>query len=339
LASITPGDAADFACWLKTPKAWRNSTGERCLSPTTIGKRLRTAKQFFQDAVDHELLLRNPFAKLVGRCGSNRARDYFVTPEEAWKVLDACPDAEWRALFSLARWGALRCLSEILPLTWADVDWERGRLRVPSPETAHHPGHAERIIPLFPELRQALEELWNITPEGTVYVINRYRSPAVNLRTQLQRIIRRAGLKPWPKLWQNLRATRATELAREYPQHLAAWCGHSIRIADAHYWQVTDADFAQAIGYPARPVTNDSQTAGSVQMNSGTESGTRVTQKAAQQVPARDGKIKNFSSQVSMNSYVLQRDAKRNLWLQDDLARLAGFEPATYGLGNRRSIP
>ena len=31
--------------------------------------------------------------------------------------------------------------------------------------------------------------------------------------------------------------------------------------------------------------------------------------------PARDGKIKNFSSQVSMNSYVLQRDVKRNLWL------------------------
>lgn len=44
----------------------------------------------------------------------------------------------------------------------------------------------------------------------------------MNLRTQLQRILKRAGLTAWPKLWQNLRATRATELADRYPAHVAA---------------------------------------------------------------------------------------------------------------------
>jgi hypothetical protein len=47
-------------------------------------------------------------------------------------------------------------------------------------------------------------------------------------------LIKRAGLSPWPpKLLQNLRASRAMELAREYPGHVAAkWLGHSNKIAD-----------------------------------------------------------------------------------------------------------
>ena len=79
-------------------------------------------------------------------------------------------------------------------------------------------------------------------------MITRYRDTNANLRTQLLRIIAKAGLKPWPKLFQNLRASRATELAAEHPAHVAAdWLGHSTTIADKHYWQVTDADFDRAI--------------------------------------------------------------------------------------------
>ena len=79
---------------------------------------------------------------------------------------------------------------------------------------------------------------------GPVYVITRCRHKSVNLRTQFQRIIGRAGLAPWPKLFQTLRASRATELANEYPAHVAAaWLGHSTVVASKHYWQVTDADF------------------------------------------------------------------------------------------------
>jgi hypothetical protein len=63
------------------------------------------------------------------------------------------------------------------------------------------------------------------------------------------RIIRRAGLTPWPKLFHNLRASRETELAAEYPTHVVcAWIGNTERIAAKHYRQVTDDDFAQAQG-------------------------------------------------------------------------------------------
>ena len=63
----------------------------------------------------------------------------------------------------------------------------------------------------------------------------------------MQRIIRRAGLMPWVKLWHNLRATRQTELANQYPLHVVcAWIGNSRAVAQEHYLQVTDSHFAQA---------------------------------------------------------------------------------------------
>ena len=72
--------------------------------------------------------------------------------EDAELVIDACPDAEWRLLFALSRFGGLRCPSEHLSLRWADVDWQRSRIRVRSPKTEHHPGGESRLIPIFPEL-------------------------------------------------------------------------------------------------------------------------------------------------------------------------------------------
>lgn len=55
----------------------------------------------------------------------------------------------------------------------------------------------------------------------TGHLLNRFRDANANLRTQLERIIGKAGLSPWPKLFQNLRASRATELAAEFSAHVA----------------------------------------------------------------------------------------------------------------------
>jgi len=139
--------------------------------------------------------------------------------------------------------------SEHLALTWSDIGWERGRIRVTSPKTAHYEGRGERTIPLFPELRPLLEEAFEAAPEGSRYVIARWRDTQTNRRTHLLRIIRRAGLKPWPKLFHNLRARRQTELAAEYPLHVVCeWIGNTRAVAQEHYLRVTDADFERAAG-------------------------------------------------------------------------------------------
>jgi hypothetical protein len=220
------------------------------------------AKQFFQDAVSRDLLVKNPFAALKGTVGSNRERDYFIDRVAATKVLDACPDNEWRLLFALSRFGGLRCPSEHLLLTWADVNWSENRMVVRSTKTEHHQGKGTRAIPIFPELRPYLEAAWDTAKPGAIYEIGRYRGANANLRTQLQRIIAKAGLAPWPKLFQNLRASRATELASEHPAHVAAaWLGHSTVVASKHYWQVTDADFDKAVRAQSEAAQNPAQQA------------------------------------------------------------------------------
>jgi integrase len=242
LRDISPGDADAWLLWLRE----RYASG-------TAGRAVKRAKQFFRAAVRSRLIGSNPFEDVKAPSQANDARQFFVTRETAAKILDACPDAEWRLLFALSRFGGLRCPSEHLLLTWADVDWERGRFRATSPKTEHHEGKAERWVPIFPELRPYLEEAFELAPEGAVHVINRYRDANQNLRTQLHRIIRRAGLEPWPKLFHNLRASRETELAAEYPLHVVcAWIGNSATIAQRHYLQVTDEDFRRAAGSAAK---------------------------------------------------------------------------------------
>lgn len=246
LADITPADAEDYRrSLLKT------------LSPNTARRHCGRARQFFTYAVKKRLLVVNPFSELKGiTVSGNAARMQFISRDVAAQVLDACPDAQWRLIFALSRFGGLRCPSEHLGLKWSDVDWARNRMRVPSPKTEHHEGKAERIIPLFPELRPHLEAAFDEAPEGTEYVVSRYRNvgkAGTNLRTQFLRILNRAGLTPWPKLFHNLRASRETELAGEHPLHVVCqWIGNSQLIAAKHYLTVGESDFAKAAQIPAQ---------------------------------------------------------------------------------------
>ena len=60
-------------------------------------------------------------------------------------------------------------------------------------------------------------------------------------------MITRAGVTAWPKLFQNLRASRATELLATFPAHVVnAWLGHTEEVAEAHYRLVTNQHYALA---------------------------------------------------------------------------------------------
>ncbi|MCH8948717.1 MAG: site-specific integrase [Acidobacteria bacterium] len=248
MRDITPG-AAD---------KWRLSLLGKGLADNTIRRSSGVAKQLFTAAVRQHLIAENPFADLVAAVKANASRFYFVTREETNKVLDACPDPEWKLLFALARYGGLRVPSEVLRLHWSDIDWEGSRFVVTSPKTEHHEGGGSRVVPIFPDLLPFLMEAFERAAPGTEYCITRYRDSTVNLRTQLMRIVKRAGLKPWPKLWQNLRSTRETELADNFPAHVAsAWIGNSIAVATKHYLQVIDDHFTQAVQNPVQQVSAD----------------------------------------------------------------------------------
>jgi len=254
LRNVTSGDADGYKLHLIGQK----------LAPYTIRKRLQFAKMIFRAAVRRKLMPSNPFADVnVPAVMSDRQR--FITPEETARLLDAAPDGDWRMIIALSRYAGLRCPSEVLSLRWQDVDWQAGRMIVTAPKTEHHPGKGTRVVPIFGDLRPWLEQAYEAAPEGAVYVVDeRYRRSAnsksgwrnCNLRTQFERIITRAGLTPWPRLFHNLRSSCETELIKRHPMPaVVAWLGHTEEIALRHYCQVTDADFAQAASHrtPTEP--------------------------------------------------------------------------------------
>ena len=54
---------------------------------------------------------------------------------------------------------------------------------------------------------------------------------------------------PWPKLFQNLRSTRETELTKQFPIHVVCkWLGNSTTIASKHYLQITEEHYQDAAG-------------------------------------------------------------------------------------------
>lgn len=246
LHEVTVANAEDFHQWL---------IGQG-LASWTIHKRLQFARMAFRKAVRRGLILSNPFEEVRPKKVTSTARQFFVSRDMTDKLLAVC-DLNWQVILGLSRFGGLRCPSEVLSLRWVDVKWDIDRFVVWSPKTEHFEGKDHRIVPLFPELRVILERAYKLAQEeGNEYVVRgNYRLTAMgprgwmntNLRTQFQKIIKRAGLKPWPRLFHNMRASRETELVALFPvQVVTAWLGNTPAIAMRHYLQVRDSDFEAA---------------------------------------------------------------------------------------------
>jgi len=272
------------------------------LSSNTIKKRCGNAKLFFRSAVRHELVASNPFADLPSSVGGNPDREYFVTRDEIEKVLEACPDITWRLIFALARYCGLRIPTEALALRWQDINWQEGKIHITSPKTAHHEGKGSRMVPLFPEIRPILLEAFDQAQEGAEHVITHYRNSTCNLRTHAHRITKRAGLTPWPKTFQNLRSSRETELIEQWPAHIVcAWIGHTKKVAQEHYLQVTDEHYERAAG---------------------------AAQNAAQYPAEQACTGEKADSEDNQETVILPCVTRKFLSMQDLPLGRAGFEPA-----------
>ncbi len=248
LTGLTVGDVERWLGWMTNDKKGPG------LSANTAGQHVKRCRHMMRQAIKEKLATENPFADVKIDLRSDLSKDYEVTTADVHAILEACPDQEWRTLFALNRFGGLRCPSEVLRLKWSDIAWDRGRLKVSSPKTARY-GKAERVIPLFPELRAELEALQEVYGEDqsgdpkSQYVIRRYRHSETNLRTAFGRILDRAGVLRFAKPFMNCRTTRRNELERQGVRNAAlnAWFGHSRQTAEKHYERVTEDDFVAVV--------------------------------------------------------------------------------------------
>ena len=228
---------------------WRQSMVNAGLAEATISKRVKNARMFFKIALKKGIVNVNPFTDVKAGGERNPSRIQFIERSTIETVLASTADPEWQLIIALSRFGGVRCPSETLNLKWTDINWEANRFIVPSSKTERQ-GKAFRVVPLFPELRHYLEKAFDKAPEGAVYCISRYRDARnCNLRTQFLKILRRASVKPWERLFHNMRASRQTELCNEYPPHVVAeWMGNTPDVANKHYLSTTEQHFQRAAG-------------------------------------------------------------------------------------------
>ncbi|MBA4062993.1 MAG: hypothetical protein C0501_04660 [Isosphaera sp.] len=256
---------------------------DKDLAPATTYRRLKMAKMLFNHAVKLKLVAENPFADVKGKNTNPAERRHYVTEADTRRLIEAA-NPTWRTIIALARFAGLRCPSEVLSLRWENVDFATNRMTVSSPKTEHLEGRAYRVVPIFARLRPFLEEAFELAEPGEVYVVGgrqggAYRATAqkpggwvnTNLRTTFEKLIRRAGLQAWPRLFHNLRASCETDLMRDHPIHVVtAWIGNTPKIALGHYLQTLEADFEKAV-------------------RGGADSGAVAVQKAVQSRAAGDG--------------------------------------------------
>jgi integrase len=248
--SIHGGHARDYREWL---------VGK--YSPATVSREIKRARQYFEYAKDCRLVADNAFAKVKAGSQRNTKRKHFVGRDVIDRVLEACPDNNWRLVLLLARYVGLRIPSELERLTWSDIDWSGGRFTVRVPKKEHLDGHETRIVPIFPEVEPYLRRAFDEAPPGSVHVLPKRFHNDGYVYAGLLRAVERASVPKWPKLLVNLRGSRETELLLEWPEHVVhSWLGHTKDVADAHYAMVTDADYEKAsAGQPIYPAQNPAQ--------------------------------------------------------------------------------
>lgn len=232
--------------------AWQRWLGTEGYSPASVSGFTRRAKQFFRAAALEGLIEGNPFDAIKAGKENNLARQQFIPRSTIKKVLDACPGPQWRLIVSLARYAGLRCPSEVLKLRWTDIDWDKGSMRVDSSKTGL------RFVPMLPEVRLALTEARDAAPDGSIRCVEEYPENTANLRQQFGRILERAHVEPWERLFHNLRASCRTELQESLPDHVInKWLGQSSRVAESHYLTVHQEHWDKALNlsHHTSPIT------------------------------------------------------------------------------------
>ena len=208
---------------------------------STVTLHLKRVCTVLNWAVDNNWIYKSPMQKLPRSGLRSRANDRFITMEEYGKLLDICPNQEWRVIIALARIGGLRCPSELRQLRWKDVDWAQNRFLVHSPKTEHYENHASRLVPLFDELRTELESHVDNISE---FVLQNFCGTAWNLYKPFQEIAVRAGLGNIKSPFVNMRRSRSNEVVRRYGREMEKlWIGHTTDVMEKYYLRPMEEDF------------------------------------------------------------------------------------------------
>lgn len=246
--SLTAKDAQGYRNWLDDIV----ESGE--MAGPTANNYIKDLKGLFKWAIDNDMIpvLNNPFKRVETWPTTNPDNIAYLEHDDFKKLLDACPSQEWRVFLLLQRREGCR-LGETQLIKWNDIEWAATpcpRLLIHSPKTKRHKGKDKRTAPLFPDVAEALRRLkeeQEQNGETSPHVLATVRGGSSKLGKTFKKIIAAAGLKPWPRIFQNLRAGASTDIFNDFGEFAESeWVGHGHDVAMKHYYQITSAQLAAA---------------------------------------------------------------------------------------------
>ena len=213
-----------------------------------FNRELGTLKTLFNWALDKGRFEgANPTRK-IKRVEESKGRDRTLTADEETRLLGECTQS-LKTLLMCGIYAGLRIPSEVLGLTWGDIDLARGRLTV---QGAFAKNGKTETVPLTSKLREELESLRAATPAdrrhpGALVFTRRDGKPYMSIQNIFRSAAKRAKVSGIsPHVCRHTFATRLAEVGVDLRtiQELGRWA--SLAMVQ-RYSNISEAHKAEAV--------------------------------------------------------------------------------------------
>jgi integrase len=248
LKAITPGRIETYQ-QERMSEPSRSHPGQTT-RPATVNRDLSCLKTMFNRAVRHGIINHNPVST-VRKLPENNIRTRLLTYEEFDGLLENCP-LHIRPVVMIGFYMGLR-LSEIINLTWPEVDLKKGFVRLTANRTKTD---SARSVPIHPEVREILQTLPRGLHTDRVFLFD--GKPFYEFKRSWKTALKNAGIKDF--VFHDLRHCALNNLRRSGNDffEIMALSGHKTMSCFKRYNLVTEEELA-GIKWPAHGDLNDSK--------------------------------------------------------------------------------
>ncbi|MGC6448540.1 MAG: tyrosine-type recombinase/integrase [Rubripirellula sp.] len=215
-------------------RSWFQKRGQ---AEATWRKKLSRLKTILGAAIKQGVISGNNPVEMPTSAYANKAKRVFIESETIEAVL---PEASQslKTVLILCRYGGFR-LNEALQFRLEWVDWKNHSMTVHSKKTP-----PIRKCPLFPVVRDHLKSLSR--KKGIAAAGYEGKTDAL-ARKELGVLLDKKEIARWPRLFQQLRSSRLSELLQDYDlASVASWLGNSPKVAAEFYLTERQSAFLDA---------------------------------------------------------------------------------------------
>ena len=171
ISTIDPREADGFIA----AQIYHKGSSDRKLSDWARAQIANHCKTIFKVAVRWQWIAKNPFAD-VRKPKPVVKKWHRLAVDDYFKLLDAAPTLRWKCFYALVYTSGAR-FGELFNLTWADIDFEHGRVNIQNREGSDYmppfliKDHETRFVQLPKHTIDLLAKYQNEAHEGVPFVL------------------------------------------------------------------------------------------------------------------------------------------------------------------------